>query len=44
METSGVTTSGGRLVAMNPGQQAFLLLRTVCTATSLSAERVSGVP
>ena len=35
METTGVTTSGGRMVAMHPDRQAFLLLRTVFTAAPI---------
>ncbi|WP_426225473.1 hypothetical protein [Pseudarthrobacter sp. DSP2-3-2b1] len=35
MEATGVTTSSGRLMAMNPDRQAFLLLRTVFTAAPI---------
>ncbi|PTT69153.1 hypothetical protein [Arthrobacter sp. HMWF013] len=35
METTGTTTSRGRLVTIGPDRQAFLLLRTVFTAAPI---------
>lgn len=35
METTGVTTSSGRLAAISPDRQAFILLRTVFTAAPI---------